>query len=80
MDYLADQGVEQESSTLLVAWLDLLNGMASGPQGASTVFSLLSMDSSGQSFPAQHYASQHPQLRCGTQSKQISILHHTVHP
>lgn len=50
MDYLADQGVVQESSTLLVAWLDLLTGMASGPKGASTVFGSLCMDISGEYF------------------------------
>lgn len=47
MNYLADEGTVLESSSLLVAWLDLLTGMASGPKGASTVFGSLSMDSSG---------------------------------
>ena len=47
MNYLADEGAVMESSSLLVAWLDLLTGMASGPTGASTVFGSLCMDASG---------------------------------
>lgn len=48
MTYLADEGAVMESSSLLVAWLDLLTGMASGPKGASTVFGSLCMDTSGE--------------------------------
>ena len=47
MNYLADEGAVMESSSLLVAWLDLLTGMASGPKGASTVFGSLCVDASG---------------------------------
>ena len=52
MNYLADEGVVMESSSLLVAWLDLLTGMASGPKGASTVFGSLCIDASGNHTPS----------------------------
>lgn len=57
MSYLAEQGTVQESASLLVAWLDLMTGMASGPEGASTVFGSLCVDSSGQTHQS---ASQTP--------------------
>ncbi|KAL3148728.1 hypothetical protein ABBQ38_014140 [Trebouxia sp. C0009 RCD-2024] len=51
MNYLGDEGTVLESPSLLVAWLDLLTGMASRPKGASTVFGSLSMDASGKAGP-----------------------------
>ena len=47
MDYLRDQGAVEESAALLVAWLDLLTGMASGQEGASTVFESLLITNAG---------------------------------
>ena len=51
MDYLRDQSVVGESAPLLVAWLDLLTGMASGQDGASTVFGSLLIDVAGKHNP-----------------------------
>lgn len=51
MDYLRDQSVVAESAPLLVAWLDLLTGMASGEEGASTVFGSLLTDAAGKQNP-----------------------------
>ena len=47
MDYLRDQSAVEESAPLLVAWLDLLTGMASGEEGASTVFASLTLPNAG---------------------------------
>ena len=47
MDYLRDQSAIEESAALLVAWLDLLTGMASGEEGASTVFASLTLSNAG---------------------------------
>lgn len=51
MDYLRDQAVVAESAPLLVAWLDLLTGMASGQEGASTVFGSLLAEAAGRQSP-----------------------------
>jgi len=47
MEYLRDQSAVEESAGLLVAWLDLLTGMASGEEGASTVFGSLLTKNAG---------------------------------
>ena len=51
MDYLRDQSVVAESAPLLVAWLDLLTGMAAGEEGASTVFGSLLVEAAGRQNP-----------------------------
>ena len=47
MDYLRNQSAVEESAPLLVAWLDLLTGMAAGEEGASTVFASLTLPNAG---------------------------------
>ncbi|DBA92469.1 TPA: hypothetical protein ACH3X1_002702 [Trebouxia sp. C0004] len=51
MEYLRDQSAVEESATLLVAWLDLLTGMASGEEGARNVFESLLTSNAGSSNP-----------------------------
>lgn len=48
MEYLRDQSIVEESATLLVAWLDLLTGMASGEEGARNVFQSLLTSHAGE--------------------------------
>ncbi|KAL0044481.1 hypothetical protein WJX82_009054 [Trebouxia sp. C0006] len=51
MEYLRDQSAVEESATLLVAWLELLTGMASGEEGARNVFESLLTSNAGSSNP-----------------------------
>ncbi len=51
MEYLRDQSAVEESATLLVAWLDLLTGMASGEEGARNVFESLLTSNAGKHQP-----------------------------
>jgi len=51
MEYLRDQSAVEESATLLVAWLDLLTGMASGEDGARNVFESLLTSNAGKHQP-----------------------------
>ncbi len=51
MEYLRDQSAVEESVTLLVAWLDLLTGMASGEEGARNVFESLLTSIAGKHQP-----------------------------
>ena len=51
MEYLRDQSAVEESATLLVAWLDLLTGMASGEEGARNVFESLLTSNAGKRQP-----------------------------
>ena len=50
MEYLRDQSIVEESAALLVAWLDLLTGMASGEEGARNVFQSLLTSNAGKHF------------------------------
>jgi len=52
MEYLRDQSAVEESATLLVAWLDLLTGMASGEEGARNVFESLLTSNAGKHPPS----------------------------
>ena len=51
MEYLRDQSAVEESATLLVAWLELLTGMASGEEGARNVFESLLTSNAGKHQP-----------------------------